>query len=459
MTAVDEAPATGLPPQDIPAEIVVLGAMMLSPAVADEISELLDPEDFYRNHHGAIYAAILAVAAASERPDIITVGHELDRRGDLLRVGGAPFLHTCTERVPSVAMAGSYARQVADAAGRRRLVEAAAEIGMMATSGEELADIRDRAADVAYRATTDQRDRSIMESVGDLVIPELAHVEDIAAGRIPPGIPTGLSDFDRITGGMQIGQLIIPAGRTSMGKSVVTQNWVLNGVRVTQRPAILFSVEMSKREMMQRLLAEIAEVSLASIRQGAITDRDREKLQHAQEVLLTLPLFLVDDVRTTPAIRAYCRRFRQRMGDLALIGVDYLQRLQPTTGKRRPDRHVEVGEWGDDLKTLGQDMSMPVVAPCQLNRGPENRTGKEANKPKLSDLRESGNLEQTADVVALIYRPDYYDKQSTRRGEADFDIAKNRNGPTDTITVAARLHHQRFLDMPTFGSPTPSPWQ
>jgi replicative DNA helicase len=446
------------PPHDLAAEMSVIGAMLLAPAVADEISEILDAEDFYRPANGMIFRAILDVAARGDPPDGVIVADELASRDQLIRAGGIPYLHTCAERVPTAANGAWYARIVAEKAGRRKILEAGVKLMQLARAGSDLAEVRESAAETAYRATTDVRDRALIESVGDLAGPAIAHIEDVAAGRIEPGIPTGLEDYDRLTGGHKPGQLVIPAGRTSMGKSVITQNWIYHGVKTTMRPGILFSVEMSKDEMMQRLLAQVARVPLHRILHGSIDHQDRRRLHKAEQFVLTLPLYLVDTCRTVPAVRAYCRRFAQRIAPPALIGVDYLQRLQASG--RFNDRQELVSGFADDLKNLSQDMYMPIIAPCQLNRGPENRPGKEANRPKLSDLRESGNLEQTADIVALLFRPDYYDRDSPRQGEVDIDVAKNRNGPTDTVTVAHQLHLQRFMDMPTVGDPPePEEWQ
>ncbi len=446
-----------VPPQAISAEQAVLGAMLMSPAVADEISEKLQASDFYRPVHATIFGAILAVAAAGEPPDSMMVAKRLDEDGNLQRTGGVVYLSELMEAVPTAANGGWYATIVAEKAARRRLLEAGTKIAQLALSAGDLAEVREQAATAAYAATTDRRDRALIESVGDLVGPTLKHIDDISAGRVEPGIPTGLTDFDRLTGGNKPGELIIPAGRTAMGKSVLTQNWVLHAVRHTMEPGLLFSVEMSKEMMMQRLLSEISRVPLHVIIDGHPNDDERTKLRTAEQELLSLPLYFVDNVRTTQGIRAYTRRFSQRIAPPVVVGVDYLQRLQ-SVGRPR-DRHEVVGEFADHLKDQAQDMNHVVIAPCQLNRGPESRAGREANKPKLSDLRESGNLEQTADKVVLIYRPDYYDKESNRSGEADLIVAKHRNGPTDTIIVAAQLWIQRFRDMKILGTPEPATWE
>lgn len=456
VTADDERTLPGsAPPHDVEAEQAVLGAMMLSEAVADELSEKVADSDFYRPRHAEIFRVIVDQLGCGEPVDALTIAHALgDRLG---AVGGVPYLHTCIERPPTSANGGYYAGIVVELAGRRRLIEAGTKIVQLGRSDYDLAEVRDQAAQAAFEATTDRREAAVVSPVADLIGPSMEHLRKLAAGEVEPGIPTGLRELDELTGGLHPGQLWIPAGRTSMGKSVATQNWVHNAVRYTHRPGILFSVEMSKDEMMQRLLAEVASVSLARIVKGNLTGDEWERIEGAQRYIADLPLHFVDNVRTVPGIRSAVRRFRQRMGDCCVVGVDYLQRLQGLD--RRVDRHEEVGGFGDALKDLAQDMAVPVIAPCQLNRGPENRTGRDANRPKLADLRESGNLEQTADVVALLFRPDYYDKKSNRVGQADIHVDKNRNGPTGTVTVRANLVMQRFEDAHPFGSPQPAPWQ
>jgi replicative DNA helicase len=446
-----------IPAQDILAESITLGAMMISPSVADAITEIVKASDFYRPVHATIFSAIDRLAARGEPFDGAMVAGELSESGDISKVGGVSYLHTLIEAVPVAANGPHYARKVADAATRRRIAEAGVKAQVLARSGANVTDVREQAQQAMYEATTDIRDRAIITSVGDLIGPAIQRIEATARGELEPGIPTGFADLDRLLGGgFRPGQLIIPAGRTSMGKSVITQNLLWHAARTTMRPVVLFSVEMSQDEMMARLLAEVASVSLTRITEGGIDDRDRERMAMAEEVILSVPMFIVDTVRTTPGIRSYLRRFRSRMGDLAMFGVDYLQDLTPVHSGRRLDRHLEVGEFARNLKTMAQDQQATCIAPCQLNRGPESRPGK---VPGLADLRESGNLEQSADVAILLHRPSYYDKNHARAGEADFIVAKNRNGPTDTVTVAEQLHLSRFRDMTVMGTPEPRSWE
>lgn len=453
---IDVQAFTTEPPNDNLAECVSLGAMMLSPAIADAVAEILTAADFYRPVHGSIFDAIMRLSMSSQPIDGATVSAELSRTGDLERVGGVPYLHTLIESTPTAANGPYYAKRVYDMATRRRIAEAGLKATMLARGPGEVNEIKEQAQEAMYAATTAENERAPLVSIGDLTAPAIERIEVLARGETEPGIPTGMSDLDRLLGGgFRPGQLIIPAGRTSMGKSVITQNWLLNCVRATQRPTVLFSVEMSIDEMMMRILCQMSRVPLHALLTGSIRDEDRFRLARAEEMIAAWPLFLVDTVRTVPGIRSYLRRFRQRMGDLAMFGVDYLQELSPATGNgRRLDRHLEVGEWARDLKHLAQDTDSVCIAPCQLNRGPETRAGKNANTPRLADLRESGNLEQTADVAVLLFRPGYYDKESPLAGTADLIVAKNRNGPTDTVTVADQMHLMRFADMSS-AEPTP----
>jgi len=256
------------------------------------------------------------------------------------------------------------------------------------------------------------------------------------------GVPTGFSDLDRLLNGLHPGQLIIVAGRPGLGKSTVSMDFARNAAIRSNCASAIFSLEMSKIEMVMRLLSAEARVPLHVLRSGQLTDDDWSKLARRMGEISEAPIF-VDD---TPSmnlmeIRAKARRLKQRH-NLKLLVVDYLQLM--TSPKRTESRQQEVADLSRGLKLLAKEIECPVIAVSQLNRGPEQRTDK---RPQLSDLRESGSIEQDADVVILLHRDDYYDKESPRAGEADFIVAKHRNGPTDTVTVAAQLHLSRFVDM------------
>jgi replicative DNA helicase len=436
------------PPHDIEAEQATLGAMMLSTDVLDAIAEIVQGRDFYRPVHQAVFEAIVGLREKGIPADGTTVAAALAESGNLVRVGGVPYLHTLVECVPTAANGVYYARTVADRAVARRLVEAGTRImqlgyqsGGLAGGGVELGDAVDLSQKAVYDITPRGADDYMV--LGDMLQPTLDDIEAAAGGAgSAQGVPTGFADLDRLLNGLHPGQLIIVAGRPGLGKSTAAMDFVRNAALRSKEAAAFFSLEMSKIEMIMRLLSAEARVPLHVLRSGQLTDDDWSRLARRMGEIGDAPIF-VDD---TPAmglaeIRAKARRLKQRH-DLKLLVVDYLQLM--TSPKRTESRQQEVSDLSRGLKLLAKELDIPVIAVSQLNRGPEQRSDK---RPQMSDLRESGSLEQDADVVILLHRDDYYDKESARAGEADFIVAKHRNGPTDTITVAAQLHLSRFVDM------------
>ena len=435
------------PPQDVAAEQCVLGGMMLSKDAIADVVEILKVGDFYRPAHGTIFNAVLDLYARGEPADAITVAAALAGSGELGRVGGAPYLHTLISSVPTAANAAYYARIVSERAVLRRLIEAGTRIvqlgyGSAAGGGRDVDDV----VDLAQQAIYDVTERRVSEDfaiLSDLLQPTLDEIEAVGSqSGVMTGVPTGFTDLDRLLNGLHAGQLIIVAGRPGLGKSTAAMDFArATSVRANFSSAI-FSLEMSKVEIVMRLLSAEARVPLHVLRSGQLSDDDWTKLARRMGEISEAPLF-VDDTpnMNLMEIRAKARRLKQRH-DLKLIIVDYLQLM--TSPKRVESRQQEVAELSRGLKLLAKEVECPVVAVSQLNRGPEQRTDK---RPQLSDLRESGSIEQDADVVILLHRDDYYDKESPRAGEADFIVAKHRNGPTDTVTVAAQLHLSRFVDM------------
>jgi replicative DNA helicase len=447
----DPRPADGQydrsPPQDVAAEQSVLGGMMLSKDAIADVVEILKANDFYRPTHAVIFEAVLDLYGRGEPADAITVAAALADSGDLSRVGGAPYLHTLLTSVPTAANAAYYARIVAERAVLRRLIEAGTRIvqlgyGSAAGGGRDLDDV----VDLAQQAVYDVTERRVSEDfaiLSDLLQPTLDEIEAVGSqGGVMTGVPTGFTDLDRLLNGLHPGQLIIVAGRPGLGKSTAAMDFARATSVKSNFSSAIFSLEMSKVEIVMRLLSAEARVPLHVLRSGQLSDDDWTKLARRMGEISEAPLF-VDDTpnMTLMEIRAKARRLKQRH-DLKLIIVDYLQLM--TSPKRVESRQQEVAELSRGLKLLAKEVDCPVVAVSQLNRGPEQRTDK---RPQLSDLRESGSIEQDADVVILLHRDDYYDKESPRAGEADFIVAKHRNGPTDTVTVAAQLHLSRFVDM------------
>lgn len=576
------------PPQDAAAEQAVLGGMLLSKDAVADVLEKLRPGDFYKPANQLVYDAILDLYGRGEPADAVTVAAELDRRGLLRRVGGAPYLHTLISTVPTAANAGYYAEIVAEKSLLRRLVEAGTRVvqyGYAGADGADVNEIVDRAQAEIYDVTERKasEDYVVLE---EILQPTMDEIDSIASqGGVSKGVPTGFTDLDELTNGLHPGQMVVVAARPGMGKAlaldtplptpfgwttmadVMVGDYLLDadglptrvvaateimlgrpcyeivfadgttivademhqwptdhGIRISselsvddvvtagrmerasgstallargqlavsinrirkvptvpvrcvqvdndehlylaghgripthnstlgldfmrscsikqQLPSIVFSLEMSKTEIVMRLLSAEAKIKLADMRSGRMSDDDWTKLARRMSEISEAPLYIDDSPNLTMMeIRAKARRLKQK-ADLRLIVIDYLQLM--TSGKKVESRQQEVSEFSRQIKLLAKELEVPVVAMSQLNRGPEQRTDK---KPMLSDLRESGSIEQDADLVILLHRPDAFESDDPRGGEADLIVAKHRAGPTRTVTVAHQLHLSRFANM------------
>ena len=431
------------PPQDIAAEQSVLGAMMLSRDAIADVVEVLRESDFYRPSHGTIYDTVLSLYGRGEPADAVTVAAELTKVGELGRIGGASYLHTLVSLVPTAANASYYARIVKERAILRRLVEAGTRIVQMGYAGEgDVDNVVDRAQAEVYEIT-ERRTSEDYQPLRELMDGALTEIEAISnRGGQMVGVPTGFADLDSLTNGLHPGQLVILAARPSLGKSTLALDVARSASIRNGLTSVFFSLEMSRNEILMRLLSAEAQVPLHHMRSGSMTDSDWQKLAAKMGAVSDAPLFIDDSPNLTMMeIRSKCRRLRQRH-DLRLVIVDYMQLM--TSGKKVESRQQEVSEFSRSLKLLAKELDVPVIAVSQLNRGPEQRTDK---RPMLADLRESGSLEQDADMVILLHREDAYERESPRAGEADFIVAKHRNGPTAVITVAFQGHYSRFVDM------------
>ncbi len=577
------------PPQDAAAEQAVLGGMLLSKDAIADVLERLRPGDFYRPANQNVYDAILELYGRGEPADAVTVAAELDRRGLLRRIGGAPYLHTLISTVPTAANAGFYAGIVAEKALLRRLVEAGTRVvqyGYAGAEGADVTEIVDRAQAEIYDVTEGRTSEDFV-SLEDLLQPTMDEIDAIASqGGLARGVPTGFVELDEVTNGLHPGQMIIIAARPGVGKALAlntplptptgwttmgdvavgdgllgadgqptqvvaatdvmldrpcyevefsdgtvivadaSHQWPTGyGIRTSaelrcgmdtiaaagsmaryagrgattlmapvlqidavrrvravpvrcvqvdngthlylagrgmvpthnstlgldflrscsirhQMASVIFSLEMSKSEIVMRLLSAEAKIKLSDMRSGRMSDDDWTRLARRMSEISEAPLYIDDSPNLTMMeIRAKARRLSQKAG-LRLVVVDYLQLM--TSGKKFESRQQEVSEFSRSMKLLAKELEVPVVAISQLNRGPEQRTDK---KPQLSDLRESGSLEQDSDVVILLNRPDAFERDDPRGGEADLILAKHRNGPTKTITVAHQLHLSRFANM------------
>lgn len=431
------------PPQDIAAEQSVLGAMMLSKDAIAEVIETIRDVDFYRPTHQAVYDAILDLYSRGEPADAITVAAELTKSGEIGRIGGAAYLHTLVSSVPTAANANYYARIVRERAILRRLVEAGTRIVSMGYSGDgEVDNIVDRAQaevyDVAARRTSE--DYLPLSQIMTGAMDEIEAISQRGAGLA--GISTGFRDLDALTNGFHPGQMIVVAARPSVGKSTLGLDFARACSIKEGHTSVIFSLEMSRNEIVMRLLAAEAQIAMTAMRGGTMSEADWQRLARKMSQVSEAPMFIDDSPNLTMMeIRAKARRLKQRH-DLKLVVIDYLQLM--TSGRRVESRQVEVSDFSRQMKLLAKELEVPVVAISQLNRGPEQRTDK---KPMLSDLRESGSIEQDADMVILLHREDFYEKESPRAGEADLIVAKHRNGPTNTIPVAFQGHYARFADL------------
>ena len=436
--------AAPVPPQNLDAEESVLGAMMLSPGAIGAVSEILDAGDFYRESHGKIYRAALALYARGEPVDAITLVDELEQRGELEDAGGRSRVHELAALVPASANAGHYARIVREMATLRGLIRAGSEIATLGWERVgEPADLVDRAEQIVFDLSQSR------------VSTEFSHIETLLkesferitalyeAGEEITGVPSGFRDVDRLTSGFQPGNLVIVAARPSMGKSAFGLCIGANIAIRHQIPVALFTLEMSKAEVTQRLMCSEAKVESQRLRSGKLAPDDWPRLTAACDKLAKAPIY-VDDTGsiTMMEIRSKARRLKSKEPTLGLIIVDYLQLM--TSGASVENRVQEVSQISRNLKILARDLDVPILAMSQLSRAVEQRHDK---RPILSDLRESGSIEQDADLVAFIYRDEYYNDDSPDQGLAEVILAKHRNGPTGIEKLSFLKRYAKFADL------------
>jgi replicative DNA helicase len=431
------------PPHDLAAEQCVLGGMLMSKDAIADVLEVLSPGDYYRPAHQVVHEAIMDLYGRGEPADPVTVADVLTKRGELARAGGHAYLHTLIASVPTAANAGYYARIVRERAILRRLVEVGTRIVQLGYSPDADADeLVDRAQAEVF-SVTERRVSEDYLPLSEIMPATLDEIEAISSrgGRMT-GVPTGFADLDALTNGLHPGQMIVIAARPAIGKSTLALDLARAAAVKHGLTAVLFSLEMSRSEITMRLLSAEARVALHAMRTGQMGEEDWTRLARRMSEVVDAPLFIDDSPNMSMMeIRAKCRRLKQR-NDLRLVIVDYLQLM--SSSRRIENRQQEVSEMSRSLKLLAKEIDVPVIAISQLNRGPEQRTDK---RPLLSDLRESGSIEQDSDVVILLHREDAYERESPRAGEADLIIAKHRNGPTATVTVAFQGHYSRFVDM------------
>ena len=432
------------PPHDLLAEQSAIGGMLLSKDAVADVVETVRGIDFYIPKHEVIFEAVLSLYSHGEPTDVIAVTDELTKTAQLQRAGGAEYLHTLTGLVPTAANAGYYASIVAEKAVLRRLVEAGTRIVQMGYASEgEVVDLVNNAQAEIYGVTggVEAEDYVPLVEAIDTAVDEIERARGRDGEMV--GVPTGFSELDELTNGLHGGQLIIVAARPGLGKSTLALDFARSATIKHHLPTIFFSLEMGRSEIAMRLLAAESTIGMSTLRKGNMEQRDWDKLANIRGQIADAPLYIDDSPNMTLVeIRAKCRRLSQKVG-LKMVVIDYLQLM--TSGKKVESRQQEVSEFSRALKLLAKELNVPVIALSQLNRGPEQRADK---KPALSDLRESGSLEQDADIVVLLHREDAYERDAPPTGEADLIVAKHRNGRQDTIKVAFSGMYSRFSDMP-----------
>jgi len=430
------------PPQDLLAEMSVLGGMLMNKAVVDEVCELVGSGDFYQPKHSVIFDAITDLHADGQPADAVTVAAHLADAGILNKVGGGPYLHELLNAVPTAANAGYYAQIVSERAQLRRLIETGTRLVQYGfaggAGGRDVAEVVNLAQSALSESALGRRSHAVAEFT-DFLDETLA---EIFADKPARGLSTGLGVLDDVIGGLKGGQLVIVAGRPGMGKTIEAVD-MLRAAGIRQGESVLmFSLEMSKNDIQKRILAAEAEVNLKRVIEGDVREYEAARLNKAADRLRGCFIHIDDTPEIGLAhIRAAARKVAADKG-LALIVVDYLQLME--TGGNGQNRATELGAVSRGLKVLARELNVPIVACAQLNRSAEQRTDR---RPQLSDLRESGSLEQDADVAILLHRADYADPEHPRAGEVDLIVAKNRNGPIETVTAIAQLAWARFIDI------------
>ena len=432
-----------IPPQNIEAEMATLGAMLINEKIIPEILEIVDENSFYKEEHKLIFNSIFSLFDARKKIDILTVSDALSKKNMLDKAGGSAYLTTLADFVPTSANAAHYARIIKEKGILRSLISSATQIVAGAYKGEEeVSSLLDKAEKLIFEIS-DRRIEGGYVHIKDIIKDGIELIESLYHKKSHvTGVPTGFKDFDLKTAGLQKGDLVIVAGRPSMGKSAFATS-IASYVAIEENiPVAIFSLEMSKEQLMQRFLCSQAKVEVNRVRTGFLAPSEWPILTSAAGKLSEAPIFIDD----TPAlnifeIRAKSRRLKAHHG-IQLIVVDYLQLVR---GMRRGDsRQHEISEISQGLKALAKELAVPVVAISQLSRAVESREG---HRPKLSDLRESGAIEQDADVVVLLFREEYYSPNEENTGLAEVIIAKQRNGPVGSLKLTFLKEYTKFADM------------
>lgn len=417
-----------VPPNSIEAEQSLIGGLMLDSSAWDKIADLVVSSDFYRKDHRLIFEAIAALVEVSEPCDVVTVSEYLDHRNELANAGGLEYLATLANETPGAANARAYAKILRERSTLRSLIHAGNEISgsVFSSDGRTAAELVDEAERLVFDiAEKGARGRSGFRALKQILPETVDRIDTLhQSGGDITGISTGYTEFDKLTAGLQPGDLIIIAGRPSMGKTTLAINIAENAAIGSKVPTAIFSMEMPAQQLAFRMISSLGRVDQTHLRTGKFPDEDWSRINTAVQLMSDAPIFIDDSPGLSPTeIRARSRRLKREHG-LGLIVLDYLQLMQVHGNKE--NRATEISEISRSLKGLAKELEVPIIALSQLNRSVEQRTDK---RPVMSDLRESGAIEQDADLIVFIYREEVYNSETPRKGIADISIAKQRNGP------------------------------
>ncbi|MBV8740982.1 MAG: replicative DNA helicase [Sinobacteraceae bacterium] len=445
MSPLADAP---VPPHSVEAEQAVLGGLMLDPAAWDNVSDVIVSQDFYRPDHKLIYDAIGTLAGGGKPPDVVTVVGELERLSQLETAGGLAYVGSLARDTPTAANVRAYADIVRERSILRQLIHAGTQIAssVFHNEGQTARELVDSAEQFVFEiAEQGFRGRQGATAVRTLLPSVIDQIDDAYSNPDKMrGLATGFTDFDKMTGGLRPGDLVIVAGRPSMGKTTLAVNMAEYAAlhqRESRASVAIFSLEMPSEQVITRMLSSIGGVPLGNLRSGRISDDDWVRITSATSQLSEAKIFVDETPALTPTeLRARARRVKREHG-LDLIVVDYLQLMQVPGTKE--NRATEIAEISRGLKVLAKELSVPVIALSQLNRAVEQR---EHKKPVMSDLRESGSIEQDADMILLIYREEVYDRNTTKKGIAEIDLVKHRNGEIGTFILTFQGQYTRFAN-------------
>lgn len=437
-----------LPPHSVEAEQSVLGGLLLEGSALDKIIDLVTDDDFYRREHRLIFRQIVRLNETSKPVDVITVAEALEIAGDLEKAGGLPYLGSLAQNVPSAANIRRYGEIVRERSIMRKLVEVGTDIASSAynPTGRDAAQLLDEAEGKVFEiAEAGSRGKQGFMSMPPLLNQVVERIETLY-GRDNhsdvTGIATGFTDLDRMTSGMQAGDLIIVAGRPSMGKTAFSINIAENVALDSKLAVAIFSMEMGAAQLAMRMIGSVGKLNQHDLRTGRLRDDDWGRLTHSIGRLNDAPLFIDESAALSALeVRARARRLHRQNNGLGLIVVDYLQLMSSNAGKASENRATEISEISRGLKSLAKELHVPVIALSQLNRSLEQRPNK---RPVMSDLRESGAIEQDADLILFIYRDEVYNSDSPDKGKAEIIIGKQRNGPIGKVELAFRGEYTRF---------------